>query len=400
LAGFTVGPQRSRRGLRARGPVGLTVSLLAVAVSVTLAVPGHASPRDQVEAARSKLAGIQRDFRQSQAHLRATQDRLNQAVTELAEAEFAYQATIDEIKKLRGEIGETAAHYDRISAQLEDRAVQGFIEGSTGEFGFLLDSSSFSDFSDRLQFLDAVGDEDSELATAVANERAELEMRRAALSQVRAKQADLLERRREKRAKVAAAFGAAEAARDQLDAARAEAVDLVAAEQKDFRQWKEAQAELAAEAAGGGGGAVTGPGPFQACPVPGGGISNSFGAPRVGHLHAGVDIFAPVGAEIRAPFAGTAIESSNSIGGLAVSVTGSQGYVYNAHLSSVAKTGPVNAGEVIGYVGTSGNASGTSPHDHFEWHPSSIPSGVPTSPYGYATIGDAVNPYPYLVAVC
>ena len=40
------------------------------------------------------------------------------------------------------------------------------------------------------------------------------------------------------------------------------------------------------------------------------------------------------------------------------------------------------------------------PHDHFEWHPNVIPSDWPPSPYGYKVIGDAVNPFPLLSAVC
>ncbi len=61
-------------------------------------------------------------------------------------------------------------------------------------------------------------------------------------------------------------------------------------------------------------------------------------------------------------------------------------------------TGPVQAGEVIGYVGSTGN-SGT-PHNHFEWHPNVIPTNWPVSPYGYSVIGGAVNPWPILSVVC
>ena len=114
--------------------------------------------------------------------------------------------------------------------------------------------------------------------------------------------------------------------------------------------------------------------------------SDNWHAPRWGggfHLHQGIDIFAPEGTAIRAPFDGTAVTADNWLGGLAVKVYGESGYVYNAHLSAHGLLGPVQAGDIIGYVGSTGNASG--PHDHFEYHPGN---------------GDAVNPYLFLNAVC
>ena len=62
---------------------------------------------------------------------------------------------------------------------------------------------------------------------------------------------------------------------------------------------------------------------------------------------------------------------------------GVAGHVYNAHLSAYGKLGPVQAGDIIGYVGSTGNA--TAPHDHFEWHPND---------------GAAVDPYDLLMTVC
>jgi murein DD-endopeptidase MepM/ murein hydrolase activator NlpD len=93
-----------------------------------------------------------------------------------------------------------------------------------------------------------------------------------------------------------------------------------------------------------------------------------------------------------------------------VIVRGRDGYVYNAHLSAYGPLGDVKAGDIIGYVGNTGDARGGPMHDHFEWHPyagQTIPdaSGNPwTSPYGYVTIGSgdpaAVDPYPFLLQAC
>ena len=131
-------------------------------------------------------------------------------------------------------------------------------------------------------------------------------------------------------------------------------------------------------------------GVLRRCPVAGPhDVTNNFGvwiAKRPGvpaHVHQGNDIMASTGTPIVAPFDGTAVAVPNDLGGNAVDVYGAHGYVYNAHLSAYGTLGKVQTGDVIGYVGSTGDAGG--PHDHFEWHPGN---------------GPAVDPYPYLMAVC
>ena len=95
--------------------------------------------------------------------------------------------------------------------------------------------------------------------------------------------------------------------------------------------------------------------------------------------------------------------SYNTLGGNAVYVEGAEGYVYNAHVDhySALANGPVHAGDVIAYVGETGDALGGTPHDHFEFHPAfPVPADWPISYYGYRVIGTAINPYPLLVAAC
>jgi Peptidase family M23 len=130
-------------------------------------------------------------------------------------------------------------------------------------------------------------------------------------------------------------------------------------------------------------------GTFQTCPVAGPNqVANNFGVvvdlPEVPvHVHMGNDIMAATGTPIVAPFDGDASASSSVLGGLEVRVRGVDGYAYNAHLSSYGQLGLVQGGDVIGYVGSTGDATG--PHDHFEWHPAD---------------GPAVDPNPLLSVVC
>ena len=129
--------------------------------------------------------------------------------------------------------------------------------------------------------------------------------------------------------------------------------------------------------------------------------SDDFGAPRYGggfHLHAGIDIQSPTGTPIVAPFAGSAFEASNAGGGLTVIVRGPAGWVLNAHLSRFGSLGQVSAGTVVGYVGSTGDATG--PHDHFEWHPNVIPANPWRSPYGVTEVSGAIDSYPLLNQVC
>ena len=111
------------------------------------------------------------------------------------------------------------------------------------------------------------------------------------------------------------------------------------------------------------------------------GYGDTFGAPRgdvSGGWHHGDDIFAPLGAPILAVSSGTVFSVGwNEIGGWRLWLRDSGGNeFYYAHLSaytSLAVNGRhVTAGQVLGFVGNTGDAQGTPFHLHFEVHPVSM----------------------------
>ena len=125
---------------------------------------------------------------------------------------------------------------------------------------------------------------------------------------------------------------------------------------------------------------------------------DTFGAPRgdvSGGWHHGDDIFAPLGAPLLACATGIVFSVGwNKIGGNRLWIRDEQGnQFYYAHLSAfspLAKNGNlVNAGDVVGFVGATGDAEGTPYHLHFEIHP------VGLLGLGY---DGAVNPTNYLLA--
>jgi Peptidase family M23 len=124
--------------------------------------------------------------------------------------------------------------------------------------------------------------------------------------------------------------------------------------------------------------------------------TDTFGAPRADTgWHHGEDIFAPLGAPILAVASGTVYSVGwNDIGGLRLWLQDRAGNeFYYAHLSAyspLAVNGAqVRAGDVLGFVGNTGDAEHTPYHLHFEIHPTSLL---------YKGYDGAVAPYSYLNA--
>jgi murein DD-endopeptidase MepM/ murein hydrolase activator NlpD len=121
-------------------------------------------------------------------------------------------------------------------------------------------------------------------------------------------------------------------------------------------------------------------------------LTDTFSQPRVGHVHEAADIMAARNTPVRAVEAGTIARLlKNPSGGNTIyQVDPAQRYIYYyAHLERYAeglREGlAVGRGQVIGYVGTSGNAPENAPHLHF-----AIFRVVdPKQWWG----GDPVNPY-------
>jgi Peptidase family M23 len=108
------------------------------------------------------------------------------------------------------------------------------------------------------------------------------------------------------------------------------------------------------------------------------GYGDSYGAFRGdvhGKWHHGDDIFAPLGAPVVAVANGTINRVGwHKVGGWRLWVRdGSADEFYYAHLSGYAPrvfhTRHVMAGDVIGFVGNTGDAFSGAPHLHFEVHP-------------------------------
>jgi murein DD-endopeptidase MepM/ murein hydrolase activator NlpD len=119
-------------------------------------------------------------------------------------------------------------------------------------------------------------------------------------------------------------------------------------------------------------------------------FTDSWGAPRSGDReHKGVDMVAAREAPLVAIESGTIARTAEStLGGISIYLTGISGNrYYYAHLDSLAPgiVGgvSVSVGDLVGYNGSSGNATYDTPHLHFQYAP---PGGTWINPYSLVKV--------------
>ena len=361
---------------------------------VLIAGPVGADTKSELSAARAKLAALRGRIQAETRRVEGLERDVGVLAGRINAVEVKIAIAGDRLATLERETAQVAREVQGLQGQLDARARAAYESGPGNSLELLLGSTSFAEFSDRLEFINQAQQSDQDLVVLMQNRRSGLVLKQAEVKQLQgrldAHRRELVSQQEVLQDKLTRAQAALNAIAQ--DRAEAEALVKKLADKRirEIEAAKLAAAEARRRHDHSGGRAPPGPpgsGPLLTCPVDQPrGYSNDFGAPRPGgRRHQGNDIFAPRGTPIRAPFPGTAVDASNNIGGLAVTVLGARGFVYNAHLSAMGRLGSVSTGTVIGYVGNSGNARGTPPHDHFEWHP------------GH---GGAVNPFPYLNQVC
>jgi murein DD-endopeptidase MepM/ murein hydrolase activator NlpD len=320
------------------------------------------------------------------------------------EASQAYAAGETREGELDASVRSTREALVQLEAQAEDlravarqRALIAYTGSTYALDDFLSNGDDVLDVMRRNELLDGVNEKSNDALEQLGAITDELEVRRrdleSQLEEQRAIVEDLRARNEELQAALQEATEAEQALKERLareQRAREYAARLAAARAA-------ADAAIAARNAaedddgGGGGGSpgqIIGSGSWV-CPVQGAvAFSDSWGAPRSGgRSHQGVDMMASTGTPVVAVVSGSIRISQGSLQGNGLWLNGSDGHSYfYAHLNDyVGGARSVSAGELIGHVGSTGNAQGGAPHLHFEIHPGG---------------GAAVNPYPTVRSHC
>ncbi len=302
--------------------------------------------------------------------LTLAQQRLDATRTEAAVLQAKISAAQTEQAKLEAEIADAEAQIPvlraratELKAQVKTRAAQLYVSrGGAAGFQTAMDAENAEDALRAAHLTDTIGTHDLEAAAELRDTAAELAVReaelkdqRAALEKTIASLAplnDLLQR------KLAVANDAYEKVRSLL-------VDGVAKKGVDVST-----------------GATE-------CPVKGVVVfTDDFGEVRPGGPHPGIDMGALTATPVVAVVGGFVHHDVGGDGGNGAWLAGfDKVSYYYAHFSKYEGDGGlVKAGDVIGYVGMTGNATG--PHLHFEVHP------------GLPGVNPPVDPFATLVALC
>jgi len=313
--------------------------------------PAAAGPVPPQLPSPQELAKLQSDMSATLKRVRAAQNQLDQVVR-------SYEAARSKMESLSAQIAATQAAIQALDSQLgvvrgsiNARAASTYRSGPTGLMNVLMEARTYREFATAVDIIEAISIKDSQTLRSMIDLREKTASLQAQLDAQRAEQQTTL--------------GELERRQKQM--------------QGSLRTLGKQYETVKAKFEDGKSGFVF---PVKA-PYS---YVDSWGAPRAGwRRHQGTDIFALRGTPVLAVVNGTIEQlGDNPLGGIKLwlrSPRDNWSYYY-AHLNGygpgIRNGAKVKKGQVVGYVGTTGNAAGTPPHLHFETH---IPAGAATNPY-------------------
>jgi len=406
----------ARGGRLWRGGVALGASALFALLPGASALAAAATPATGTAALQTQMDQLSAQAAQIQEQLSGEQSALHTAQSSASyweskrgatEAQVQSQVqTVDALQQQLTTVGQqlatASAHLlaaEQRLVQLEAQADQGLVtlfEGGTVRLvGVLLGSATFSDFLTRFGFLQAIFAQDIDLMRQVRAQNALITSQRAALlaqqqsltglQQQATQQVALLDQDAQQYQQAASAQdAAAEGLSSEIAAEEQASAQVTTMLQSLQIQYARASGQLVFDW------------PLPAPHV----ITSPFGPRYVaslndGNFHTGIDIAEPSGTPIHAAAAGVVVLAAwdGGYGNAVILYHGKQDgvdyYTLYAHQSKLAvkKDQDVTQGQVIGYVGATGNATG--PHLHFEIRQ----NGTPVNPMPFLAQTGVVQDY-------
>ncbi len=379
---FGTPEERTRRVGGWAYPLFVAGLLLAFLVALPLLSPASgATLSQQLKQKQAELNSAYAEYSKLQDKLGALADKYNSAEVRLAEIDDAILVTEKRITISEKDLAS-------VQGQLETRLVSLYKDGFSSApryLEILFAESDFASVLSRFSQLSRIADQDQELFGQVESYLEKTREDEATLEEKKQDQASELADIQALQSEISGEFQASSAEYKRLKSQVLTLREEVrkAEEAEKLRQGNTSQSNSH-------GGKVQ-PGSFV-FPVDGPhSFTDSWGAPRSGgRTHTGTDILAAKGTPLVACVSGTISRTNTTdsgLGGITVWLRGNNGTsYYYAHMSGIASgihSGvSVSAGQLLGWVGCTGNANGCY-HLHFAMYPGG---------------GGAANPYATLRA--
>lgn len=305
--------------------------------------------------------------RQVEQQLNSLQSEMNRLTAELSQTESRIYTVEVNIQQNQEQLNAAEAELERWKGVLSERMVAMYKQGNFSAMDVLLGCEDVDTLLNSYQFISRIGEHDTDAIERTRGLVGEIQQRRAELENQKAEYQAYLSSVQSQRSSIQSKLGEQKAILAGLDS--------------------EIRSMLSSRYSGGGGNYWE-VGPVNGLYFPVAGphsFTNDWGAPRSGgRTHKGCDVMAANGTPCVAITSGRVVQRSGGNAGLYIFLYGDNGHLYYyMHLAGYAASGRVSAGQIVGYVGDTGNARGC-PHLHFEYHPNG---------------GGPVNPYPLLVAL-
>jgi murein DD-endopeptidase MepM/ murein hydrolase activator NlpD len=398
------------------------IAVWAVVAALLLTLIGSALPSEWALSPAYAATALQRarnDLSDAKKELEALQAKLDELAKQQSDAEADLEVTKDKIEEVQGKIDAAEEDLAGLRAQLAGRLAEVYKNRGSDAANFLNillagDDTSLTAVIERLTLVSHIAQADSRLVNTVVARLDELKDLRAELSAQRTAEKKQTAKYNAARDKTLVSLENAKDDYNQLRKRVARLQEEARKREEEARQAEEARkiAEANAKRTTTTRGGTTGTtqkttttttrkstttteprSPVTAdfvFPVDGpNSFSDTWGAPRSGgRTHKGTDIFTARNTPLVACVGGTITSThptDSGLGGVTIHLKKGNTTYYYAHLASVEggiRAGVhVDAGQVIGYAGNTGNASGGAVHLHFEIRPNGVP----------------INPYPILV---
>ncbi len=360
----------------------LVIALLASMLATGITFAGAAEDVDELQ---DKLSSLEDEKA-------AVKEKIAELTKQANDVEATRAALQSEIDLTKEEISTVEAYIDRLQEQIDVKttelaAAEEALEQKEEEFALtvrttyeqgdssylevLLNSSSFSDLLSRMEIITAIMEDNKKIVAEYTAAKEDIEQKKQELQDTQDSQKEYQENLNYKVDELAASEAEQAALAESLQAYKAESeaeYDRISNEMQDVSNQI---AALSAQSAASGG--VPYSGTFV-WPTPSCTTTSSVYGYRVHPIygtvkfHAGEDIPASYGAEILAAASGTVTTAGwvSGYGNYTVIDHGGGTMTAYGHQSSIlVSVGQyVEQGQVIGYVGSTGNSTG--PHLHFE----------------------------------